>query len=112
MFVLRGGGRRRGSLGSRCIQAVEAADFEHVLKGGRALVQPRQARLEGRFASGGRDGLAGAGLHQQGQQLITPAKDNSYTHWAKKPVFRIRIGLDMDPDPAFNVNMDPYSDPA
>jgi hypothetical protein len=41
VFVLRGGGRWCGSLGSWCIEAVEAADLEHILKGGGALVEPR-----------------------------------------------------------------------
>ena len=72
MFVLRGGGRWGGPLGSRCVEAVEAADLEHVLEGGGALVEPRQAGLEGRLAGGGGDRLPGAGLHQQAQQLIAP----------------------------------------
>jgi hypothetical protein len=88
VFVLRGGGRWRGPLGPRCVEAVEAADLEHVLKGGGALVEPRQAGLEGRLAGGGGDRLAGAGLHQQAQQLVAPEteknEDKAWTKYLKR----------------------------
>jgi len=41
-----------------------------------------------------------------------PVGPSPRMHLQELPVFRIRIGLNTDPDPAFKVNTDPDPDPA